>query len=499
VFASRRGAAALLAAMLLVAWAGAPAGAAGDLPVANGTVTSEGDASAAPGPLPVTATADGEPAGAVPGPSVAVGATVAWAYEVGNAGPGSVWALYLWHDGVGAADCPDRSLAPGETVRCTATAAAEAGAHAAAVRAWAWDAAGAQAAGEGVAYYTGLAPVAVPAPAIDLEAFVGGQDADAPPGPVITPGSATTFRYRVRNTGNVTLWGLWVRDQARGAIACPTRALAPGEQVVCAVRRPAEEGAHSSSAEAGAADAAGTEVVDRDLLHYLGAAPVPGIEMEALVEGFDGDVAPGPRVGVPGEAIVFTYLVTNTGGLPLTRVRVTDEALGAVACPSRTLAPGASMACTASTVAQLGEFASGGRVTARAAATPVGDSDPVYYHVRSEPRIHNLAVEVRVNGRQADHPTGPNLVVGSSAHFVYIITYTGNSIVYNVMIQDPFVPEALLSCNGDRTLTAGETLRCTAAVPVAAGQYASLVTAVSWDADGRRVAAEDRVHYYGMA
>jgi hypothetical protein len=90
-------------------------------------------------------------------------------------------------------------------------------------------------------------------------------------------------------------------------------------------------------------------------------------------------------------------------------------------------------------------------------------------------------------------------VVGSSAHFAYTITYTGNNIVYNLMIQDPFVPEALLSCDGDRTLNAGETLRCTAAVPVVAGQYVSLVTVVSWDADGRRVTAEDRVHYYGMA
>jgi hypothetical protein len=497
--ASRRRAAALVLAMLLVVWAGPPAGAAGDLSAAQGMVASEGDPSAAAGPLTISATADGQPAGAAPGPSVEAGATVSWAYGVRNEGPGNLWALYLWHDGVGAADCPDRVLAPGETVRCTATGTAEAGAHAAPVRAWAWDAGGAQAGGEGVACYTVLAPAVVPAPAIDLEFFAAGQDADAPPGPVITPGEVVTFRYRVRNTGNVTVRGLGVRDQALGAIACPTRVLAPGEQVLCTVQRSAEEGAHSSSAEARGSDAAGTVVVDRDLVHYYGAAPVPSITIEALVEGFDGDVAPGPRVGLPGAAIAFTYLVNNTGGLPLTQVRVTDETRGAVACPSRRLAPGTSMTCTASTVGQLGEFASAGRVTARAGAAPVGDSDPIYYHVRSEPRIHHLAVEVTVNGREADDPTGPNLVVGSSAHFAYTIAYTGNNIVYNVMVEDPFVPEALLSCDGDRTLNAGETLRCTASVLVVAGQYASLVTVVSWDADGRRVTAEDRVHYYGMA
>ena len=379
----------------------------GAAPTAPETVTSEGVPATGPGPLAVTVTADGEPAGAAPGPSAAAGAPVAWSYEVTNEGPGDLWALYLWHDGVGGADCPDRSLAPGEMVRCTATGAAKVGAHSAAVRVWAWDAGGAQAAGEGVAYYTGRAPVVDPAPALDLEASVGGQDADAPPGPVITPGTVTTFRYRVRNTGNVTLRGLWVRDQVLGAVACPTRTLAPGEQVVCTLRRPAEEGAHSSSAEASASDGTGTAVADGDLLHYFGAVPVPRVEIEALVEGFDGDVAPGPRVGLPGETIAFTYLVTNTGGLLLTRVRVTDTARGAVACPSSSLAPGASMACTASALAELGEFASTGRVTARAGTARVGDSDPIYYHVRNESRIHHLAVEVTVNGRDGRRPRGP--------------------------------------------------------------------------------------------
>jgi hypothetical protein len=34
---------------------------------------------------------------------------------------------------------------------------------------------------------------------------------------------------------------------------------------------------------------------------------------------------------------------------------------------------------------------------------------------------------------------------------------------------------------------------------VVAGQYSSAVTVVSWDANGRRVGAEDRVHYFGLA
>jgi len=464
------------------------------------TTTTAALPSGAPGPLTMTVTANGAAAGAAPGPSLNAGDPVAWAYDVTNGGAGNLWALYLWHDGVGRADCPDRSLAPGETVRCTAASTASAGVYSAAVHAWAWDDAGAEAAASGEGHYVVDAPIFVAAPALDLEVLVAGEDADAASGPVVVPGASLEFRYVVRNTGNVELWGLWVRDGAFGTVACPTRFLRPGEATECVVGRGAGTGAFAALVEAHGWDAAGAEVVDTDPYHYLGATGTPSIEVEALVEGFDGDRPPGPRVRRPGEVILFTYVVTNTGGLPLEAVRAIDDILGAVACPGTALAPGQSMTCNGSTIARLGEFASAGRVPADSAAGPVADSDPIYYHVRTEPRIHNLALEVAVNGRDADEPaSGPGIPVGDSARFSYIITYTGNNIVYNVTIRDPRIPESQISCSGDRTLAVGETLRCTATVPAVAGPYVSLVTVVSWDADGRRVSAEDRVHYYGMA
>ncbi len=60
---------------------------------------------------------------------------MAWAYDVTNGGAGNLWALYIWHDGLGRADCPDRSLSPGETVRCTAASTAVAGDYSASVTA----------------------------------------------------------------------------------------------------------------------------------------------------------------------------------------------------------------------------------------------------------------------------------------------------------------------------------------------------------------------------
>ena len=264
----RRGAVALLFLVPMLVAAGGGAGTpSGALGTASATVP--------PGPLSLTVSAQGQPAGVEPGPGIAEGAQVAWEYQVTNEGTANLWALYLWHDGLGPPTCPDRSLAPGETVRCTASQPAVAGPYRAAVQAWAWDDAGSAASGSASAHYTGVGGV-VPAPALDLEAFVVGQDADTPPGPVIEPGQRVAYRYRVSNTGNVPLFGLWVRDRALGLIACPQRTLAPGEQILCATRSIAAAGQHSATADASAADAAGTPATDADLLHYFGAPPAPG-------------------------------------------------------------------------------------------------------------------------------------------------------------------------------------------------------------------------------
>lgn len=241
-------------------------------------------------------------------------------------------------------------------------------------------------------------------------------------------------------------------------------------------------------------------MLNRDRHEYVGAYDGAAVAIEALVEGFDGDRPPGPRVRRPGETISFTYVVANAGREPLSGVWVADDALGYVDCPGSDLAVGETMTCGATTVARLGQFESAGRVTAYWAGGRVTGSDPIYYHVREEPRLHHLDLEVSVNGADADDPgSGPSIPVGSPARFAYVITYTGNNIVYNVTIRDPRIAESRITCDGERILEAGETLRCTATVAAVAGPYASEVTAVSWDANGRRVTAVDKVHYYGMA
>ena len=69
------------------------------------------------------------------------------------------------------------------------------------------------------------------------------------------------------------------------------------------------------------------------------------MRIKKATNGQDADNAPGPTVPV-GSTVTWTYVVTNTGNVPLTAVVVRDDPNGPVPCPRATLAAGESMTCT---------------------------------------------------------------------------------------------------------------------------------------------------------
>ncbi|MCB1877244.1 MAG: RICIN domain-containing protein, partial [Chromatiales bacterium] len=121
----------------------------------------------------------------------------------------------------------------------------------------------------------------------------------------------------------------------------------------------------------------GQTVSDSDPSHYFGAAPA--IAIEKATNGEDADTPTGPVVTV-GSTVTWTYVVSNIGNVPLSNVAVSDDQGVSVACPSTTLAVGASMTCTGSGIAQAGQYANIGSVTGIAPnGQTVSDSDPSHY------------------------------------------------------------------------------------------------------------------------
>ena len=69
----------------------------------------------------------------------------------------------------------------------------------------------------------------------------------------------------------------------------------------------------------------GTTVTDDNPANYFGDAPA--ISIVKFVNGQDADSPTGPQVAV-GSTVTFTYVVTNTGNVPLANVVVSDDKLG---------------------------------------------------------------------------------------------------------------------------------------------------------------------------
>ena len=69
----------------------------------------------------------------------------------------------------------------------------------------------------------------------------------------------------------------------------------------------------------------------------------------------------------------------------------------------------------------LDDVESGASVEAWSGVLRLTDRDPTFWHTREQPRIHNLTIEVSVNGEDADAPTGPMIEVGRSVQFTYFV------------------------------------------------------------------------------
>jgi hypothetical protein len=104
----------------------------------------------------------------------------------------------------------------------------------------------------------------------------------------------------------------------------------------------------------------------------------PKVEITKSTNGEDANDAPGPTITV-GSPVTWHYVVTNTGTIELTNVKVVDDRNVTVTCPGTTLAVGQSMTCTGSGTAVEGQYRNVGTVTANSSAGAVTDSDPSHY------------------------------------------------------------------------------------------------------------------------
>ncbi|WP_341953160.1 AraC family transcriptional regulator [Salinibacterium sp. TMP30] len=202
-------------------------------------------------------------------------------------------------------------------------------------------------------------------------------------------GATVNYRIEVRNTGNVTLTAVSVSDMKPGLSALSYTwpgtpgQLTPGQSVVATATYvitqadvDVEETTNEATVNAEAPSGAIAPVSDTNVLAIPNVANIDLRLSAAFAAG---------QKGFPGDVVIFTYVATNTGTLPLTNVTMSDlrsglSALRYGAWPGATgaLAPGESITATANYVIQERDAGTMLYETATVTSTELDSGDPVF-------------------------------------------------------------------------------------------------------------------------
>ncbi|MCM2359385.1 MAG: SpaA isopeptide-forming pilin-related protein [Geobacteraceae bacterium] len=235
--------------------------------------------------------------------------------------------------------------------------------------------------------------------------------------------------------------------------------------------------------------ASGENRTDADFGYLLSQ---PAVTIVKQTNGVDAPVAPGPYINV-GAAVNWTYLVTNSGNVPLAGVTVSDSMGLAVTCPQNTLAAGAAMTCTASGTATIGQYENIGYVTGR---------DPLDAEVTSQYASHYfgqtpaVAIVKKTNGIDAPVAPGPYAAVGSTVSWSYEVSNSGNVPLTGVAVSDSM--GVAVSCP-QTTLAPAEAMSCSGSGIAVAGQYENIGYATGKDPNNADVTSQYASHYFGPA
>jgi uncharacterized repeat protein (TIGR01451 family) len=310
------------------------------------------------------------------------------------------------------------------------------------------------------------------------------------------------WTYMVTNTGNVALGSVTVTDDQGEDVSCPKNTLSVGETMTCTASGIATAGQYGNVGTVTGTPPVGSNVTSNDPSHYFGVQP--SVVIKKFTNGHDADEQPGLFVPV-GSAVTWTYIVTNTGNVPLTDVAVTDNVAGVTPLfvsgdtnNNSVLDVGEVWIYEATGIAIVGQYGNIGTVIG---TTPTGDKptdeDPSHYF-GSNPAIR---ITKYTNGEDADTPVGPTLVVGSDVTWTYVVTNTGNVPLSNVTVTDNVAGVTPIYVSGDANnnglLDVNEVWLFSASGIAVAGQYVNIGTVTGTPPVGPNVTDSNPSHYFG--
>lgn len=276
-------------------------------------------------------------------PYAAIGDVIDYAFTVTNTGNVTLNGIALVDDLSGALTCPATSLAAGASMDCSASYA---------VQAQDLVAGSVTASAQVQAIPVRGTPNPVGASAqVSASWYLAAMTLTKTANPLPPlPGSGDRINYVVvvANTGSHPLTQVDI-DDPLVALDCtpamPVASLPAGQSISCSgsylvTQADIDQGdpvVNTASASALAGD--GTAVVAQDTTLTSLAQGVPAVSLVKTITG-------GDPYSQPGDSIGYAYVIGNPGTLTLLDITLTDDRIGAIACPATQLAPAATMTCT---------------------------------------------------------------------------------------------------------------------------------------------------------
>lgn len=325
--------------------------------------------------------------------------------------------------------------------------------------------------------YPGTSTVTFGDPSLEL-VKVAGDPVDVNENGLTDVGDTIEYTFEVTNTGDVAIDDLAIDDPLVGAITCEATSVEPGDTVTCVTDEPyvVTAGDVEAGAVENSATATGTPPgTDTPIGSPPSETSTPTEAPDPALTVVKSASPSGPESYEVGQEIEYTFLVTNTGNVPLSDVAVdetefsgTGEAPVAT-CPDEVLAPGDSLTCSATYTLTQADVDSGELTnTATAGGTPPGDtppptSDPSTVTVPSTPAPGIEVVKTSDTEEISE--------VGQEVTYSFEATNTGNVTLTDVVIDDSDFSgsgelSAVVCPDEAASLAPGQSVTCTATYAV---------------------------------
>ena len=306
------------------------------------------------------------------------------------------------------------------------------------------------------------------------------------------PGTVT-YSYLVTNTGNVTLTGIVLSDDNdNNDMSCPSAVLVPTATMTCTATHAFMQAELNANGSPTAASGSLTNIVTASSNEAPNATDILDIPITQTPSMTVVKSSTTTSLIAPG-TVTYSYLVTNTGNVILTGIVLSDDNdNNDMSCPATSLAPSATMTCTATHTFTQAELSANGSPTAASGTltnivTASSNEAPDTTDTLDIPIAQTPSMTV-VKSSTATSLSAPGTVTYS-----YLVTNTGNAILTGIVLSDDndnndiscpsttLAVSATMTCTATHTFTQAE-LNANGSPTAASGTLTNIVTASSNEA-----------------